>query len=181
MQLSLFTQTKKILQTDGIALFLIPGRSPELHDSINEAANLDQWKMYFLDFDIAKVRTYETPEYYKIICAQAGFYDCDVTSANEEGGKELDREGLKKFLAGWLPHLAHLKLKNSSDIVQSKFLDDIVSLYFSKMKKSANDTVNPKITQNKVVAYASQAAFFRRNKRPVKEHQTSVAAVKMNS
>jgi SAM-dependent methyltransferase len=166
LQLTAFQKAKKLLElNNGAILFLIPGRSPELHDSINEAANNDTWKKYFTTFDLSKVRTYESPKYYAKLCDQAGFYGWEVSSSYEKGGKELDTTGVKKFLSGWLPHLAYLKSQKVDESIQNKFLDDIVRIYFMRMKKDIHETIEPKVTQNRIVAYANQAAFFNRHKR----------------
>ena len=162
-QMQVFQATKKALTPDGVILFLIPGRSPELHDAINETAASDTWKRWFSDFDLSKVRTYQIPEYNKKLSKSAGFYDCDATVECDKGGKELDANGMRDFLSGWLPHLAHLNIKipdhKEREILQDKFLNAIVKLYFFKMQKEISATVNPAIMQNKLVAFASKAAF----------------------
>ncbi len=182
-QVQVFQAAKKALTPDGVILFLIPGRSQELHDAINETASSEAWKTLFSDFDFSKVRTYQTPEYYTKLSKRAGFYNCDVSAECEKGGKELDAKGMKDFFSGWLPHLAYLKIKitdhKERELLQEKFLNDIVKIYFSKMKKGINATVNPAITQNKIVAFASKAAFFNRVK-PITQNNIS-SAVKMRS
>jgi ubiquinone/menaquinone biosynthesis C-methylase UbiE len=184
-QIQVFLAAKKALTPDGVLVFLIPGRSPELHDAINETAVSDPWKTCFYDFDLSKVRTYQAPEYYKKLSKSAGFYDCDATAECDSGGKELDAKGMKDFLSGWLPHLAHLKIKILDDkereVLQDKFLSDIVKLYFSKMKKEISATVNPVITQNKIVAFASKAAFFNRAKPLTHNNAPSAATVRIQS
>jgi SAM-dependent methyltransferase len=161
MQLQVFKQAKSLLKTDGVILFLIPGRSPELHDAINEVTNDPKWQKYFSDFDFSKVRIYQAPEYYKKITMDAGFYACEATMAFENGGKELDVEGMKKFFQTFLPHLAHLKKANITENVQNDYLSEITKLYFAKLGKEETATVNPKITQNRIIAYASPLAFFK--------------------
>jgi SAM-dependent methyltransferase len=161
-QAGVFLKTKELLRSDGIALFLIPGRSKEMHDAILETYTHETWRKYFTDFDLDAVRTYEGGDYYKNLFLKSGFYHCDVDSVEESGGKELDAQGMKKFLAGWLPHLVHLRLKKPE--LEDALLDDIVKLFFVKMKKDITATVNPVIAQNKISAYASEAAFFQRAK-----------------
>jgi len=164
MHFLLFRNVFRLLNQDGRALFLIPGRSPELHDAINETANSDKWKDYFTGFDLSKVRAYETPEHYRLHFLRSGFYRCDVTLKTLEGGKDLDVAGMKRFLSGWLPHLAHLKIEihghaNVED-TSDRLLQDIVEKYFQKMNKNTNETVHPCVTQNIVIAYASKQSFF---------------------
>lgn len=163
LQETVFQQSKQLLTEDGVIAFLIPGRSPELHDAISETAASNEWKSYFTDFDISKVRTYETPEFYKQICIKVGFKDCEVTAAVEKGGKKLDAEGMKNFIKGWSPHLAHLKTKNTDEKQQNQFLVNVVQRYFNKMKVSADALVEPEITQNRIVAYANKAMLFKAN------------------
>lgn len=172
MQPNLFTQVKNLLADDGVALFLIPGRSPELHDQIIATAASDKWKSYFSDFDLDRVRTYETADYYKTILHKAGFHHCEAIAVNESGGKELDFEGVKNFISGWLPHLAHLKLKNTDQFIQDEFIDDIVKLYFNAMNKNRQEKIIPKVTQNKIIGYAS---FFSR--KPIAVTSTESANV----
>lgn len=167
-QAQVFQAAKRALTPDGVILFLIPGRSPELHDAINETTASEAWEKLFSDFDLSKIRTYQTPEYYKELCENAGFCDYEVNAECDISQTNLDAKGMKDFLSGWLPHLAHLKIKiTDSDevkLLQEEFLNAIVKLYFHKMKKDISATVNPVITQNKIVAFASKATFFNREK-----------------
>jgi SAM-dependent methyltransferase len=159
-----FCEIKKMLTDDGVALLLIPGRSPDIHDAIRDTAVSSQWRAYFNGFDFSAVRTYETPDFYKKRLQSAGFFSVETQAAVEAGGKELDRTGVKNFLKGWLPHLAHLARMNIAEAKQNAFLDDIVKLYFARMNIADNETVVPMITQNKVVAFSTAAAFFQRKR-----------------
>ncbi len=158
-QLEAFTQIRKCLKPNGSALLLVPGRSPIIHDSINEVTKHPRWQLYFADFDLNAARTYEGEEYYKNLCTKAGFFRTQVTTSFESGGKELNFNEMKKFLSGWLAHLAHLKEKipdkKMFDSVSDQFLSEIVSLYFLKMNKKINETVPIEIAQNKIVAQMS--------------------------
>lgn len=158
----LFWHVWKMLRYDGTALFLIPGRSPELHDAINEAAGSETWKSWFANFDINQVRTYEDPQYYREHCIKTGFFAVEAESVVEEG-KELDLKGMKNYLAGWLPQLAHLKTacaneENQQEICD-RFLQDVAERYFVKMHKDLSATVKPDITQNRIAAF-SKMSFF---------------------
>jgi len=165
MMPTVFKQIHKLSKSNGVALLLIPGRSPELHDSIHETAKSECWKKYFADFDLAKVRTYETPQYYKMLSFKSGFYHCEVTAEIMTGGKAMDLNGMKNFLAGWLPHLAHLKSQpiKDKDKICDQFLSEIVRCYFKKLGKSLTDFVDPQITQNKVILYVSESSLFKKS------------------
>lgn len=158
-----FENARNLLKLDGTVLFLIPGRSPELHDAINETAYSEVWKEHFVDFDLSQVRTYESPAYYKILAKDTGFRFYHVSSETMSSGKELDANGMKNFLRGWLPHLAHLQNKSIKDkeTLCENFLTDIVVSYFKKQKIPISGVVNPKITQNKIVMRLSKLSLFK--------------------
>lgn len=158
-----FENAKNLLKLDGTVLFLIPGRSPELHDAINETTYSKEWKEYFNDFDLSQVRTYESPEYYKFLARETGFPFYHVSSETMASRKELDANGMKNFLRGWLPHLAHLQnksIKNKETLCEN-FLTDIVVSYFKSQKVPISGVVNPKITQNKIVLRLSKQSLFK--------------------
>jgi ubiquinone/menaquinone biosynthesis C-methylase UbiE len=158
-QLETFRQMRQCLKPTGSALLLVPGRTSILHDVINETAKNSSWKQYFYDFDITSARTYQTTEYYHHLCSQAGFFRVTVTSSSESGGKEFNFGEMKKFLSGWIPHLAHLKEKIPDEklfeLIKNKFLSNITKSYFAKMNKKLHETVSITVNQNKIIAHAS--------------------------
>lgn len=169
LQLTTFQQIKQLLTPNGFAMFLIPGRSPLLHDAIEATTQSEKWQAYFSDFDLSKVRTYQTPEYYKIRCIEAGFYHCDTKTTIVKEKTEKTPADMKNFLRGFLPHLAHLTIKKIDPALQEQFLEDIVKTYFQKTGKTLNEKVRLEITQNKVLAYNSRQAFFIRNQHMLKK------------
>jgi len=160
-QLAVFQHIRQHLQPDGVALLLIPGSNQEIQPHIVAAANNAQWKHYFDDFNLDAVRTYEDSKYYHQLAKLADYYLCDATITREPGGKELNREEMKNYLAGWLPQLAHLKSKNVSAAIQDAFLFDIIERYFQASHKQAGEKLNPVVKQNKLLLFASEASFFK--------------------
>jgi len=160
LQRQVFFNIRNFLSDSGVAVLMIAGRSSSLHDAIRDTAYNDRWSTWFQDFQLSKVRTYQTPSYYQALCIQSGFYACKVT-ARTHVSKPLNFEQMQGFLSGWLPHLAHLILKNANEDVKNQFLKDIVSLYFSISAKKETETVTTEILQNHVIAFATRRAFFR--------------------
>lgn len=159
-QLRAFTNIRKVLDETGVALFLMPGKNPDLHNAIDAASQMDKWKIYFTDFKFSDVRTYENPVYYRDLCRAAGFLSVYSISEMEEGSKALTADEMANFLKGWLPHLAHLKMKNVDQHGQDNFLKDIVRLYFQKSGATNDSKVNPLTNVNKVIAFVNSSATF---------------------
>ena len=155
---------RKMLTHDGVALLLVPGAVQNCMMLFGIRRFSNKWLKLFTTFDLSKVRTYESVEYYLEQLEDAGFFRSEAKPVMERGGKELDANGMIEFLRGWVPHLTHLKLQKQSDTVQTAFLADVVKLYFSRMGKDVTEKVEPSIMQNKIVAYASAIAFFQRKK-----------------
>ena len=59
-------------------------------------------------FDFKKIRTYESANYYKKLLLDAGFAQAEAQSDSDKS--EFTFEEAKKYVSGWLPHLAFLKL-----------------------------------------------------------------------
>lgn len=161
-QLAFFQQVRAKLDDDGIALFLMPNGKNKLLVSIRETAASEKWAKYFSDFNFDQARTYEGAKYYSDLAKQANFAACDIQETVDEG-VEMDFAGVKKFISGWLPHLAHLK-KTAAEVNQDEFLDDIVKHYFAAMVKGSDEKIRMPSVQNNVVLYAGKAAFFKEKK-----------------
>ncbi len=169
MHYVLYDSIRRMLQPDGRVLFLVPGRCIDLHEVIEEVTKNEKWKVHFHDFDFSRSRTYETPDYYKLHFQRARFYASEEMQEVLDGGVDLDFAGVQRYLRGWLPHLEHLQMIHYGDAglagMCNELLDDVATAYFKRMNKDVTQTVHPKITLNKIVAYASELAFFTRLKK----------------
>lgn len=149
---SVFENISSKLSDNGCALLLIP-KSQEVHKYLAETVSSAKWKAYFSDFDINAERTYEGREYYAERCSAARltgtFEEDDI--AGREG---LDFDAMKKHLAGWLPHLAHLKLKQASAEIIDEFLNDVVSRFFKAHQKQRDEKILMSVMQNKLTLFA---------------------------
>ncbi|MDX1901774.1 MAG: methyltransferase domain-containing protein [Gammaproteobacteria bacterium] len=158
-QLAAFKNIHDIMPDEGIALLLVPARSPTIHDVLLDTANSPKWEYYFSDFILDQARTWEDERYYSDLCGKAGFA-CSVVTREKISPVVYSYEEMKNFVRGWLPHLAHMKQHHISDDIQELFLDDITKNIFAAMKTPLDQTITPIIIVNKIIAYNNRNSFF---------------------
>lgn len=154
-----FVQIRKRLHPLGWAILLMPGKNPEMHDSIHEIATSEKWLGYFSDFSMSAVRTYQTAEYYQSLCARTGFFSVKSSTSIEHSPNTYTFDEVKDYLKGWLPHLVHLKNKIDDASMYHKLEDellrDITQVYFNQLGKSVDERITIDVIENKIIAQAN--------------------------
>lgn len=150
----------RLLTEDGAAYLLVPSRSAELHDAIDETSATPKWRRYFGDFKMSMARTYETAQYYQKMASNAGFFVCRARMVEELGNPQNFAE-LKQWLAGFLPQLVTLKKQVAADdfeCLKEAYLSAIAEAYFQKRGVPMHAAVQVLVTYNQLVLFKSRQA-----------------------